>query len=134
MPTTASTPENGRTSATAEEAAAKTQSKESVPLTERQVRRRFEKDIVNRGFQGSVIIDSDPGAAGTYASHEYTGASRLADKGTRMVYWSSGSTGPERKSGFGIVYKSRASHNGWVRRAYHITRETNAQVAEREGL
>lgn len=118
----------------AAEAAAEAHSKEPAPLTERQKQRRFGTEVVSKGFQGSVVIDSDAEAAGTYASHEYTDTSRLKDGGgTRMIFWANGCTlgaGHDRISGLGVVGRSKPNPNRWGRRAYHIMRETNAQVAE----
>ena len=60
---------------------------DSAFLTERQKWRRSEKEIVKRGFGGTITIDSDPCEASRHAHPEYLDASHWGDKDSRMVIW-----------------------------------------------
>lgn len=100
------------------------------PLTDRQRQRRFEGAAVSRGFTGKIIVDADPERAVTYASQEYTDKSRLEVKSTRMVFWTQGTTLTNGSSGVAVAAKSKSNPHAWVKRAYHIKRQTNLQVPE----
>ena len=102
-------------------------------LTERQKRRRFEKAVVKRGFEGTITIDPDPHEATRHARLEYSNASHWGDKDSRMVFWAKGCiarVGPSVTSGLGIVSQTSPDPDQWVWGAYHIMQEVDTQMAE----
>jgi hypothetical protein len=108
---------------------------DSALLTDRQKRRRLEKAVVKRGFEGNIIINSDPREATRHARLEYQNASHLGDKDSRMVFWTKGSThsvgvGLRVTSGLGIVSQTSPDPDQWVWGAYGVMDEIDTQMAE----
>jgi hypothetical protein len=108
-------------------------SHDSALLTERQKRRRFEKAIVERGFEGNITIDSDPREATRHAHLEYLKSSHWGDKESRMVFWAKGCTvgaGLDVTSGLGVVSQTSPDPDQWVWGAYRVMDEVDTQIAE----
>jgi hypothetical protein len=107
---------------------------DSADLTERQKRRRSEKAIVERGFEGNIIINPDPREATRHAQLEYMNASHWGDKESRMVFWAKGCcivrAGLDVTSGIGIVSQTSPDPDQWVWAAYHVMDEVDTQMAE----
>jgi hypothetical protein len=74
-------------------------------LTEGQKRRIFEKEVIRRGFEGNMTIDSDPAEAIKHAQLEYLNALHWGDKDSRMVLWAKGCN-IDGIPGLGIVSNS----------------------------
>ena len=67
-------------------------------LSERQKRRRFEKALLQNGFEGTVILTSNPAKSNECADIE----DHHGEKNNRMVFWAKGCT-IDGVSGLGIV-------------------------------
>ena len=107
---------------------------DSVPLTERQKRRRSEKAIVERGFEGITVIDPDPHEATRHACLEYLNPSHWGDKESRLVFWAKGCctvrAGLDVTSGIGIVSQTSPDPDQWVWGAFHVMEEVDTQTVE----
>jgi hypothetical protein len=107
---------------------------DSVLLTERQKRRRTEKAIVERGFEGNIIINPDPHEATRHAQLEYLNPSHWGDKESRMVFWAKGccivEAGLDVTSGIGVVSQTSPDPDQWVWGAYHVVDEVDTQMVK----
>jgi hypothetical protein len=79
----------------------------------------LKKGVVQRSFEGRIILDSDPVEATKYAQLEYISESHWGDKDSRMVFWAKGCK-IEGALGLGMVSQTSPDPEQWVWSAYRV--------------